>query len=423
MTAFDVAGFDMQERNLMLRLPSFPTPPLTHPPRRQPKTRPYSAVTRYGVVPLLLLALGVRLGMYMERRGSARAPVPAPPLHAPLPAPAPAAEPAAQAAPSCEMSGSFQNNIYPSLMLSFGVAYPEYARCLEVTLRGLPDSGALQLRIDSDLFLQPLEAALNAASGSAAVSPELPWNYDTLRRTTQMEPHSFVATLLIDGKPEAQAPLVCTVHSVNEAVSRIFISSSGQWQDTSVCFAAFVNEDHPLINALLQEAMAGGSVRAFTGYQYGAQSAMQQAQAVWDALAARGLSYVNMATDSGTSALVSTQYVRFLEQSIRDKGANCVDASVLFASVLRRIGLRPVLLFRPGHCFTGFYDAPEGGHIVAFETSYLGAAPFATAADEGMKELQTTLPFLGTPQFSVVDIALCRQQGINPIPYQTPSAN
>ena len=190
-----------------------------------------------------------------------------------------------------------------------------------------------------------------------------------------------------------------------------------------MCFAAFVNEDHPLINVLLQEAMAGGGVRAFTGYQFGAQSAMQQAQAVWDAVAARGLSYVNVATDSGTSPLVSTQYVRFLEQSVRDKGANCVDASVLFASVLRRIGLRPVLLFRPGHCFAGYYDAPEGGHIIAFETSYVGTASFATAVEDGAKELQSMLPFLTSQQYSIVDIAQCRQQGINPIPYQAAERN
>jgi hypothetical protein len=115
--------------------------------------------------------------------------------------------------------------------------------------------------------------------------------------------------------------------------------------------------------------------------------------------------------------------VRFLEQSVRDKGANCVDASVLFASVLRRIGLRPVLLFRPGHCFAGYYDAPEGGHIIAFETSYVGTASFATAVEDGAKELQSMLPFLTSQQYSIVDIALCRQQGINPIPYQAAERN
>jgi hypothetical protein len=330
------------------------------------------------------------------------------------PHPSQATQPASPAPqPTCELAASFQNNLYPSLLLSFGASYPEYVRCLTATFRGVP-AGAV-LRIESDLFQQAAEIPV---SGSAAISPELPWNYDALRRTVQLEPHTFVATVLVDGRPAAQAPLVCAVHSVNEAVSRILMASTGQWQDTSVCFAAFVNEDHPLIGSVLEEALAAGTVRAFTGYQNGPQAAMAQVQAVWEALAARGLSYVNVATDSGTSAFVSTQYVRFLDQSLRDKGANCVDASVLFASILRRIGLRPVLLFRPGHCFTGFYDSPEGGHIVAFETTMLGTAPFAAAAEEGAKELQMTLPYVGTQQYSVVDIALCRQQGISPIPYQ-----
>lgn len=389
-------------------------------------------MTRYAVVPLLILALGMRIGMFIERGRMAPAPTPprsptaaaeAPEGSAPTPPPAAQGAPQAQGTPTCEITASFQNNVYPSLLLSFGVSYPEYARCLTVTLRNLPAAASLQLRIDSDLFVQPLQIGVSAPSGATALSPELPWNYELLRRTTQMEPHSFIATLLVDGRSEAQAPIVCNVHSINEAVSRILVASTGQWQNTSVCFAAFVNEDHPLINALLQEALASGSVRAFTGYQFGAQAVALQAQAVWDTLAARGLSYVNVATDSGTSANVTTQYVRFPDQSVRDKGANCVDASVLFASILRRIGLRPVLLFRPGHCFTGYYDSPEGGHIVAFETTLLGAASFAAAAEEGAKELQSTLPFLGSQQYSIVDIALCRQQGINPIPYQPPGSN
>jgi hypothetical protein len=376
-----------------------------------------SAVTRYAVVPLILVAVGVRIGMTLERGRVAHAPMLERPAAAAEPTPAPTAPPSA-ASPTFEMTAAFQNNIYPSLMLSFGIAYPEYTRCLTIALHNLPTSGSVQLKVESSLFVEPLQVALSASSGTATLNPELPWNYDALRRVNQLSPQSFVATLLVDGKPSAEATLVCTLHSVNEAVSRIFLSSTGQWQDTSVCFAAFVNEDHPWINALLQEAVASGSVHAFTGYQNGPQAALQQVQAVWEALAARGLSYVNVATDSGTSPQVSTQYVRFLDQSVHDQGANCVDASVLFASILRRIGLRPVLLFRPGHCFTGFYDAAEGGRIVAFETTYLGAAPFASAAAEGAKELQATLPFLGSPQYSIVDIALCRQQGINPITYQ-----
>jgi hypothetical protein len=413
-----------QERNFILGAAVIL--PMTESSSRGPGARaarrpPLSAITRYGIVPLLLLALGIRIGMYIQQsRMPALAPVPLPAPAVPATAADSAPPPAPAARPVCELTASFEANIYPSLLLSFAAAYPEYARCLTVTLRNLPASGSCQLRIDSDLFLRPLQVAVPAGSGGSTVSPELPWNFDALRRTTQMGPQTFVATLLVDGQTAAEANLLCTVHSVNEAVSRVYNSSTAQWQDTSVCFAAFVNEDHPWINALLQEAVAAGSVHAFTGYQGGGQSTLQQAQAVWDALAARGLSYVNVATDSGSSPFVSTQYVRFLDQSVRDQGANCVDASVLFASVLRRIGLRPVLIFRPGHCFTGFYDASDGGRLVAFETTMLGSAPFAAAAVEGTKELQTTLPFIGTPQYSIVDVALCRQQGISPIPYQAP---
>ena len=395
-------------------------------PNRSHQKRPLSLVTRVVVVPFLLLAIGIRIGMYIGSRAPAPLPVarldptpiprPTPPPADPLPKP-----PAVS--PSCEISATFQDNIYPSLVLSFGKAYPEYARCLTVELRNLPASGSLQLRLDSGLFLRPLQVALDAAGGSATLNPELPWNFDSLRRSVQMQPQTFVATLLVDGRSEAEATVVCTVHSVNEAVSRVFNSSTGQWQDTSVCFAAFVNEDHPWINGLLQEAMAGGGVRAFNGYQSGKMATLFQVQGVWEALAARGLSYVNVATDSGTSALVTTQYVRFLDQSVHDQGANCVDASVLFCSILRRIGLRPVLLFRPGHCFAGFYDAAEGGRIVAFETTLLGQVNFSAAVAEGTKELQSTLPFLGTPQYSIVDIALCRQQGITPIPYTPTDRN
>lgn len=385
-----------------------------------PKRPSLSGLTRYVVVPLLLLAAGIRIGMYVERARMVR---PEPPAQRQPAAKAPEASTVAEAAeapPVCEITGSFQNNIYPSLLLSFGAAYPEYARCLTVGLRNLPRSGQLQLRVDSGLFLRPLLVGLDAPTGSTSLSPELPWNFDLLRRTTQMGPQSFVATVLVDGRSEAEATVVCTVHSVNEAVSRIFVSSTGQWLDTSVCFAAFVNEGHPWINTLLQEAIAAGQVRAFNGYQGGPQGVVAQVQAVWDALAARGLSYVNVATDSGTSPLVSTQYVRFLEQSVHDQGANCVDASVLFCSILRRIGLRPVLLFRPGHCFVGFYDSADSAHLVAFEPTMLGQAPFQAAAAEGAKEMQATLPFVGTSQYSVVDIALCRQQGINPIPSESP---
>ena len=109
---------------------------------------------------------------------------------------------------------------------------------------------------------------------------------------------------------------------------------------------------------------------------------------------------------------IATQSVRFVEQSLRDEGANCVDASVLMASVLRRIGLRPVLLFKPGHCFVAVYDSAEGGQLIGIETTLIGSGPFKAGLTVGATQVQATLPYLGSADYTLVDIAAARQPGV-----------
>jgi hypothetical protein len=148
---------------------------------------------------------------------------------------------------------------------------------------------------------------------------------------------------------------------------------------------------------------------------------MQQVQAVWDALAARGLSYVNVATDSGTSCLVSTQYVRFLDQSVqrprrelrRRLGPFCLDPAPDRPSAGPAVQAGPLLHWILRRCRGG-----PARRVRDHNAGHRLLSPRRPA--EGAKELQATLPYPRDPQYSIVDIALCRQQGINPIPFQPP---
>ena len=54
--------------------------------------------------------------------------------------------------------------------------------------------------------------------------------------------------------------------------------------------------------------------------------------------------------------------------------------SVLMASVLRKVGIEPVLIMVPGHCYLGFQLDAEGTEFAALETTLLGSSP-----DEGVK--------------------------------------
>jgi hypothetical protein len=104
-----------------------------------------------------------------------------------------------------------------------------------------------------------------------------------------------------------------------------------------------------------------------------------------------------------------------VNESLKDQGANCVDASLLFASIFRRIGLRPVLIFVPGHCFVGVYDKGQGGELITLETTLLSSSTFAQAESAGDKEMQMASAMMGQTGFSYIDLSLARDSGVLPI--------
>ncbi len=318
---------------------------------------------------------------------------------------------------ACDGESSFSNNLYPSLMLSFGGVAPEFVTCITVHLRNAELGQKYQIKVSSHLFQTSFVKTIEIDNPDFSLTPDIPWNYAALRSVTQVRPETIVISVIASSGKRAQASFVATVHPINEVVTRVFDSETGKWQDTSICFAAYVNESHPLINSLIQEATLKSGIARFSGYEFGPKSVREQIQAVWDTLAARGLNYIDLATTSVQVSKVSSQYVRFIDQSLKDQGANCVDASVLLASIFRRIGLRPVLIFIPGHCFVGVYDADKGGQLIPLETTLLSSTSFANAESAGEKEMSMALDTMGQPGYSSVDISLARDSGVLPIEY------
>ena len=53
--------------------------------------------------------------------------------------------------------------------------------------------------------------------------------------------------------------------------------------------------------------------------------------------------------------------------------ANCVDGSVLMASILRKIGINVHLVLVPGHCYLAFDADAKGETLMGLETTMLGS--------------------------------------------------
>ena len=128
------------------------------------------------------------------------------------------------------------------------------------------------------------------------------------------------------------------------------------------------------------------AVNQFAGYQGGQQGVEMQVFAIWNVLQRRHMHYSSTATASAESpwgwvsakipdGRVVSQTVRFLDQSINSQQANCIDGAVLFASVLYKIGIDPLLVILPGHAFVGYYVDAEHLHPQFLETTLVGQGP------------------------------------------------
>ena len=220
------------------------------------------------------------------------------------------------------------------------------------------------------------------------IAPKVNYKFEKLRKTTQQVPLNVSFAVELNGKPAEEKTETLQVRSINDCPFGVsneeetlddenFVAGSAEigWM-----FAAYVNENHPMLDKILQEALATKIVNAFLGYQRDDPAeAVKQVFAIWSALQKRGIQYSSTTTTPGGSDLVYSQYVRFLDQSITNTQANCVDGSVLFASILRKISIKPFLVTIPGHMYMGFFLSPDKSDFVGLETTVIGAG---NAADE-----------------------------------------
>lgn len=132
------------------------------------------------------------------------------------------------------------------------------------------------------------------------------------------------------------------------------------------------------------------------------------AQAVYDALSADRMSYLNSSITFGEN---QAQRIRLPSDSLKTGQMNCIDGSLLYASVYQNMGLKPVIILGPGLAFVGVRLGVGVGDILPIETTVTGKEPFERAVARGQNTLRQWASY---GQVQVVDVADARQRGIVP---------
>eukprot|EP00975_Prorocentrum_lima_P029234 6138283-Prorocentrum_lima.AAC.1 len=79
----------------------------------------------------------------------------------------------------------------------------------------------------------------------------------------------------MNGKDLGQRVRTFSVRSINECLLG-YVSNGTKFHDTSIFFAAYVNEENPMIDQLLREALNTRIVNRFLGYQSKAKGAVDK---------------------------------------------------------------------------------------------------------------------------------------------------
>lgn len=206
------------------------------------------------------------------------------------------------------------------------------------------------------------------------IAPVVPFDEVRLASVRQTQNTYVTYGVTVNGRQLPTRTERILVHPVN--VCPFGVShGDDDYTSTDFLFAAYVNEDHPQVDRILQEALRKKYVSAFLGYQGEKLDVYRQVMAIWRVLQERGIKYSSITTTVADNENVNSQHVRFIDESLNNTQANCVDGSVLFASVLRKIGIEPILVTIPGHMFVGFDLDEEGKRQAYLETTMLGTAP------------------------------------------------
>jgi hypothetical protein len=132
-------------------------------------------------------------------------------------------------------------------------------------------------------------------------------------------------------------------------------------------------------------------------------------RSIYTALQAMHTTY----SDISSSFFEQFQHVRRPSEVLDALSANCLDGSLLFASVLELVGMSPVLVFKTGHAYVGVRSAPGSNVVWPVETTMVGTSDFSAAFAKAQDELSDDSR--NDPRFQLVDVPDARARGILPI--------
>jgi hypothetical protein len=273
----------------------------------------------------------------------------------------------------------FDGQIFPSMVISMA----NYNGTINDASMNAIKSSALGFRFLSDKSYIPVKWEIESidksyfdkvsgdfmsqqAGQEVYFMPNIPWNISTLTKQISSSPINVIFRVFDADGNKAEKSLPLFMRSINDCIYRY------HEQKFDFLFTAFIQEQHPEIDKILKEALNTKLISSVSGYQGDDANTILQVAAIWKVLHDRGFQYSSVTTTSTNSNnVIVSQAVRTFDNSMKTNQANCVDGTVVFASLLRAINISTVMVLTHNHCFLGFYTSRKKDKILYLETTML----------------------------------------------------
>ena len=287
-------------------------------------------------------------------------------------------------------NNSLDNTIYPSFILGMANynGKEESDDLFTIGITSPKRNSVLRIVMEASKinYVTTIQTTLAEAGKRYKITPLIKWKYDDLAHIKQPGMVDLTFTCYINDEEVDVKNLRLNYRSVNECLLGIH-DDNNKYIDYRWLFAAFVNEEHPYLDRILDEILQQGIIDRFTGYQLNEKNVNEQVFAIWYYLQTKGIHYSSITNTSMASKKVNTQYIRFLDEVYHNKQANCIDACVFMASILKKIGIHTVIFIEPSHAYIGYYKDKKKKKMALLETTIAGNINLSSINESGDPEL------------------------------------
>lgn len=214
---------------------------------------------------------------------------------------------------------------------------------------------------------------------------------DSIRNLTEVTRASLnILVEDLDGAVELQESYPIWLLARTAAPLAVRDPKTGGWRNMTHYLGAFVTPNAPSLMTFERIAARHHPDGRLIGYQINKDHIEPQVKAIFEALKEEGnITYVNSTIDFSPEQGFNGQRIRLPRESLADHEANCVDGTVLFASLLEAISLSPAIVLVPGHAFLAWEtwrdrngDSDEWRFL---ETTMIGSHTFEEACASAEK--------------------------------------